>query len=91
MAGKRRIVSNRPRHWHVYIQYESGLMAPAGVRMTAKERLADHKAGRRRLVRRWFTSASGARKLKDRLEENGRRAITIECRDPDWCRHGPPD
>lgn len=66
-------------------------MAMAGVRMTAREREADREAKRRRKKRRWFTSASAARKLKDRLEAEGRRAITIECRDPDWCRHGPPE
>lgn len=86
---RKRITSNR-RHWHVVVQ-RGAIWTMAGVRMSGTERAAEAAAGRRRVVRRWFNSASAARKLKDRAEADGLRVMTYECQDPDWCEHGPPD
>ena len=82
-------VSNRPPHWHVVVR--GGIWTFVGVRMSAKERDDEKDAGRRRVVRRWFNSASAARKAKDKLTAEGRQAMIYLCADPDWCGHGPPD
>ena len=84
-------VRTNRRHWHVLYQTTAG--GPwfhAGVRMTPDERWDERDAGRRRSKRRWFTSPSAATKAKRRIEAAGGTAMTVECRNPDWCRHGPP-
>ena len=58
--------------------------------MTQREREGESDAGRRRVVRRWFTSASAARKLKDKLSDDGAMVMTFECQNPDGCDHRPP-
>ena len=85
----RRLPTNQPPHWHVLVRHGDAWL-PAGVRMKAPERDADRAAGRKRVVRRWFTSASAARNLKDKIVTEGRDATTMQCPNPDWCRHGPP-
>ena len=87
---RRKVASNRPPHWHVVV-LRGGIWTFVGVRMSAKERDDEKDAGRRRVVRRWFNSASAARKAKDKLTAEGRQAMTYFCTDPDWCGHGPPD
>ena len=82
-----KIVSNRP-HWHVLARH-GNVWAFAGVRMNARERDDEGNAGRKRVVRRWFTSPAAARNLKDRLVAKGRKAMTFQCPEPDWCEHGP--
>ena len=85
---RKRVQSNR-RHWHVIVM-RGGIWTFAGVRMTQREREGESDAGRRRVVRRWFTSASAARKLKDKLSDDGAMVMTFECQNPDGCDHRPP-
>lgn len=86
---RQRILTNRP-HWHVLCR-TGAIWTMAGVRMDYRERDAEREHGRRRVVRRWFTSSTAASKAKARLEAAGKQAMTYQCPNPDWCPHGPPD